>query len=195
MRESEHLAKGSSKAVETMRGVVVDSLARRNGKTEVTLRHDDGRTSSLTVDWILSLTGSVGDHSIYRQLQVHECYATSGPMKLAAALLGSASADCLDQGSQGVETLVNPEPNFFILGGVLLATLLLRRAFCGYVCPIGAISEGVGAVASRLRIPRIDVPRRLDRGLAVLGFAVLGIILWFTWKTSVASHPDWAFSR
>ena len=34
--------------------------------------------------------------------------------------------------------------NFFILGGVLLMTLLLRRAFCGYMCPIGTISEWLG---------------------------------------------------
>ena len=70
------------------------------------------------VDRILALTGSVGDHMLYRQLQVHECYATSGPMKLAAALLGEAggSADCLTQTSHGAETLVNPEPGFFLLG-------------------------------------------------------------------------------
>jgi ferredoxin len=74
--------------------------------------------------------------------------------------------------------------NFFILGGVVLATLLLRRAFCGYVCPIGAMSEGIGALATRLHIPRITVAARLDRGLAVLGFVVLGVILWFTWRTS-----------
>ena len=53
---------------------------------------------------------------MYRQLQVHECYATSGPMNLAAALLASSSADCLTQESQGVEALKNPEPDFFILG-------------------------------------------------------------------------------
>ena len=55
------------------------------------------------------------DHSLSRQLQVHECYATEGPIKLAATLLGG-SADCLDQLSQGIEILKNPEPNFFILG-------------------------------------------------------------------------------
>lgn len=102
--------------VETITGVVVDSLATRGDKTEVCLRHDSGQRSTLLVDRIVALTGAVGDDSIYRQLQVHECYATSGPMKLAAALLGSSTADCLAQESHGVETLLNPEPNFFILG-------------------------------------------------------------------------------
>ncbi len=110
------LARGSSPDVQTLTGVVVDSLARHAGKVAVTLRRSDGSRETLAVDWLLSLTGYVGDHTLYRQLQVHECYATSGPMKLAAALLGSASDDCLDQESHGADTLVNPEPGFFILG-------------------------------------------------------------------------------
>jgi hypothetical protein len=65
---------------------------------------------------ILALHGGVPDDRIHRQLQFHECYATSGPMKLAAALLGSAGGDCLTQESHGVETLLNPEPDFFVLG-------------------------------------------------------------------------------
>jgi len=68
------------------------------------------------VDRIIALTGYVGDHTIYRQLQVHECWATSGPMKLSGALLASSSVDCLDQTSQGADALKNPEPDFFILG-------------------------------------------------------------------------------
>ena len=68
------------------------------------------------VDRIIALTGYVGDHTIYRQLQVHECWATSSPMKLSAALLASSSADCLAQTSQGADALRNPGPDFFILG-------------------------------------------------------------------------------
>jgi len=68
------------------------------------------------VDRAIALTGYVGDHTIYRQLQVHECWMTSGPMKLSAALLASSYVDCLDQTSQGADTLRNPEPDFFILG-------------------------------------------------------------------------------
>ncbi len=111
------LADGASPAFETLTGVVVDSLARRNGRVAVTLWATGGGHRQVPTDRILSLTGSVGDDRIYRQLQVHECYATSGPMKLAAALLGSSSgSDCLTQESHGAESLINPEPGFFILG-------------------------------------------------------------------------------
>lgn len=82
----------------------------------VTLGGADVDPEDVTADLIVSLTGSVGDARMYRQLQVHECYATSGPMGLAAALLASSSADCLTQESQGPDTLRNPEPDFFILG-------------------------------------------------------------------------------
>lgn len=108
------LARGASGAVSPYRGVAIEALAPGSGGMEVTLRNGDSRT--VTVDRILSLTGFVGDAGLYRQLQVHECYATSGPMKLSAALLGSAGGDCLTQTTHGAETLANPEPGFFILG-------------------------------------------------------------------------------
>jgi hypothetical protein len=37
-------------------------------------------------------------------------------MKLAAALLEQPGGDCLDQTSCGPDTLMHPEPSFFILG-------------------------------------------------------------------------------
>lgn len=97
-------------------GRTVERLDATDDGIVVTLASGDGRSETVTVDWIVSLTGSVGDARLYRQLQVHECYATSGPMKLAAALLGSAAGDCLTQESHGAETLKNPEPDFYILG-------------------------------------------------------------------------------
>ena len=70
----------------------------------------------LTVDRIIANVGYRPDRSIYEELHVHECYATQGPIKLAAKLLGESSADCLTQTSHGGDVLKNPEPNFFILG-------------------------------------------------------------------------------
>lgn len=109
------LAGGASPAVEARRGVVVEELSRPNDRLSAVLRNGAG-SEAVEVDRILSLTGAVGDHSLYRQLQVHECYATSGPMKLSAALLGAGGGDCLAQTTHGAQTLTNPEPGFFILG-------------------------------------------------------------------------------
>jgi hypothetical protein len=67
-------------------------------------------------DEIIANVGFRPDRDLYRELQVHECYASEGPMKLAAALAGTPSADCLDQQACGPQTLRNPEPNFYVLG-------------------------------------------------------------------------------
>ncbi len=72
--------------------------------------------------------------------------------------------------------------NFFILGGVLLATLLLRRAFCSYACPIGTLSEWLGGLGRRLRLPQWRPAPRVDRFLRLAKYAVLAIVLWLTWQ-------------
>lgn len=117
IRQAGAIAGGASDALEMITSVVVDSLERRGERVGVTFRNRGGERSTLEVDRVLSLTGFVGDHQLYRQLQVHECYATCGPMKLAASLLAAGSdADCMTQTVQGLETLTNPEPDFYILG-------------------------------------------------------------------------------
>ena len=100
-------------------GRVVESLVQLDDGIEVELRRlEDDELETVKVDHVLALTGRVGDPMIYRQLQVHECYATGAPMKLAAALLGQSggSGDCLQQKSLGPDTLRSPEPGFFIVG-------------------------------------------------------------------------------
>lgn len=81
----------------------------------VTLRTGADK-KTLEVDKIIANVGYTPDRALYRELQIHECYASFGPMKLAAALEGSKSLDCLKQVCHGPESLRNPEPNFFILG-------------------------------------------------------------------------------
>lgn len=113
---SEALAGGASPAVDVLPGRIVEALTPTGERVAVTMRNGGAEPETVEVDRILSLTGYVGDHTLYRQLQVHECYATSGPMKLAAALLGDASGDCLQQESHGADSLTSPEPDFFLLG-------------------------------------------------------------------------------
>ena len=71
--------------------------------------------NTATVDAVVSNVGLRPDASVHSELQVHLCYASDGPMRLAASLLG-ASGDCLQQAVPGPEVLTSPEPNFFVLG-------------------------------------------------------------------------------
>ena len=114
-RLANRIAREGHATVEVKRGTVVEALQHDESGFEVTLSKDDV-TSRVAVDCILAHVGYEPDNSIYRELQVHECYASLAPMKLAATLLASNSADCLAQSSAGPESLRNPEPDFFILG-------------------------------------------------------------------------------
>jgi len=67
-------------------------------------------------DQVIVNTGFGPDNSLYRELQVHECYGSRGPMKLSAALLAAGTADCMEIPPAGIEQLSNPEPDFFIVG-------------------------------------------------------------------------------
>ncbi|MBY0528323.1 MAG: NAD(P)/FAD-dependent oxidoreductase [Gemmataceae bacterium] len=75
-----------------------------------------GKVRTFEPDRVIAHVGYTPDTDLYRELQIHECYASLGPMSLAASLLKHAGADCLSIPSQGAATLRNPEPNFYILG-------------------------------------------------------------------------------
>jgi hypothetical protein len=149
------LAAGDSPAVSVLSGAAVEAIGEgADGALHVLLRQR-GEYRELVVDHILSLTGSVGDHGLYRQLQVHECYATSGPMKLSAALLGAAGGDCMAQTSHGIDALANPEPRFYLLGAKSYgrnATFLLRIGWAQVaevfaVLPNADVSPGLAVPA------------------------------------------------
>lgn len=125
-RRAQEIAGGAHPGIQVVGGATIHALANGAGldgsRLRVDLRRSDGTLESVEVDRILSLTGGVGDHTLYRQLQVHECYATCGPMKLSASLMSSAGpggdgpADCLDAPARGPDEITNPEPGFYILG-------------------------------------------------------------------------------
>jgi cation diffusion facilitator CzcD-associated flavoprotein CzcO len=97
-------------------GTVVEAMSRlsTDGPWEVRLAGQHAGT--FTFDRILANVGFRPDRTLYEELHVHECYASEGPMKLAAALTAQSSGDCLNQTTCGPQTLVTPEPNFYILG-------------------------------------------------------------------------------
>jgi thioredoxin reductase len=91
-----------------------------------------GKPRTWEADRLIANVGYTPDAGLYRELQVHECYASLGPMNLAAALLKHAGADCLAIPAAGANALRNPEPNFFILGAKSYgrnSNFLLRTGF------------------------------------------------------------------
>lgn len=148
---SRRLASGAQPHVELVTGVVVESFRRVGSQIGTVLRSADGATREVVTDVVLSMTGSVGDASLYRQLQVHECYATEGPIALAATLLG-AGGDCLTQTAAGIDVLRNPEPGFFVLGAKSYGrtnTFLLRVGWEQVEEVFGALDADVQAAGRR----------------------------------------------
>ncbi|MDH3227077.1 MAG: FAD-dependent oxidoreductase, partial [Thermoleophilia bacterium] len=114
LAEESHRIAAGVPAITVRRGTVVESLRRSSAGIALAMRTGAGH-EEIEVDRVLALTGRVGDHTLYRQLQVQECYATAGPMALAASLLGGP-ADCLAQAAPSADVLRNPEPGFFLAG-------------------------------------------------------------------------------
>ncbi|MBT2429647.1 NAD(P)-binding domain-containing protein [Streptomyces sp. ISL-112] len=128
---SRALTDGANDRVTVHAGTYIQALTPESDRIRVALATEGG-PHEISCDHVVALTGYTGDASLYRQLQVHECYATGAPMNLSAALLGSAGGDCLTQPSVGIDALRNTEPHFFILGAKSygrLNTFLLRTGY------------------------------------------------------------------
>ncbi len=80
------------------------------------------------------------------------------------------------------------ETNVAMLLAVVALALIARKAFCGWICPVGLVHEGLSWLGSRLRRsedrprsgPRhglVTVPARSDRWLRLLRLPVLAAIL------------------
>src|SRR5262245_48219138 len=91
-----------------------------------------GQERSWQVERLIANVGYEPDNALYRELQVHECYATLGPMALATGLAKHAGGDGLAIGAQGAAALRHPEPNFYVLGAKSYgrnSNFLLRTGF------------------------------------------------------------------
>ena len=111
------LASGADPAVSHVGGAVVEGFEFNSATHRYRANLRVGEEARLEdADQVIVNTGFGPDDSLYRELQIHECYATRAPYQLAAALLGSGAGDCLTTPSFGADVLSSPEPDFYILG-------------------------------------------------------------------------------
>ncbi len=82
-----------------------------------------------------------------------------------------------------------------LLGGTLLLALVFRRAFCGWICPLGAMQELFAAIGRKLGWRRDLGANPIDANLRWLKYLILVVILVFTYATAelvFAPYDPWA---
>ncbi len=158
-REANAIARNTGGGFAVLQGAAVEAI--RPGKGGAAPLHVVIMTTSgprrARFDRIIANVGYRPDRSIYRELQFHECHATEGPVRLAAALLANSGGDCLSQPSASDELLATTEPGFFVLGSKSYGrnpNFLLQTGF-----------EQIRTLFAGLtRRPRLDLYDRAGRG-------------------------------
>jgi len=77
----------------------------------------------------------------------------------------------------GVVPAVHPA-GMWLLIAFLLISLLLRKSFCGWLCPVGTVSEYLWKLGRETFKRNFAPPRWLDIGLRSLKYILLGLFLY-----------------
>jgi polyferredoxin len=75
----------------------------------------------------------------------------------------------------------------FLLLAFLTMSWLFRKSFCGWLCPVGAVSEYLWRLGRGTFGRNFRLPRRLDIGLRTLKYLLLGLFAYAVASMSVAA--------
>ena len=85
--------------------------------------------------------------------------------------------------------LIHPAA-LFLLASFLTASLLFRKSFCGWLCPVGTLSEYLWKLGRQTFRRNFRLPRWLDLGLRSLKYVLLGLFAY-----AVVSMPAQALAE
>jgi polyferredoxin len=88
---------------------------------------------------------------------------------------------------------VHPAAMFLLITFLAMA-FLLRKAFCSWLCPVGAISEYLWRAGKKLFKRNFALPRWLDLPLRGLKYFLLGFFVWAISTMSVVGICDFMHS-
>ncbi len=73
---------------------------------------------------------------------------------------------------------------FILFIVTLVLAVVLRKSFCGQICPFGGLQEFFGRMGRKLFKRRLVLPRKLDRALRYLKYVVLVVTVAMGWITA-----------
>ncbi len=135
------------------------------------------RTLARTARWLIQI-GMVGliayfglRHQLVEGAAPLDSFCPFGAVETLPALLGGFGFI----GKIGSSNLV-------LLGSLTLVTLGLGASFCGWLCPFGAIQDGLGALRRRFIGKAYLIPERVHNVLKHTRWLVLALVVWMSWR-------------
>jgi len=96
-----------------------------------------------------------------------------GGMQAIATYFYSGALACSMDGMQVVMGIV-----------LVLSVILASKLFCGHVCPVGTVSEGLGKLGKRLKLPKLELRGGLDMLMRSLKYMLLFLVFYFTMNSN-----------
>lgn len=81
-----------------------------------------------------------------------------------------------------------------LIAAFLLVSLLVKKAFCSWLCPVGTVSEYLWKLGRRIFGRSVMVPRWLDLALRSLKYVLLGFFVFIVFTMPVADLGDFIAS-
>jgi polyferredoxin len=89
----------------------------------------------------------------------------------------------------GVVPRIHPA-GMFLLVAFLTISLLLRKSFCSWLCPVGTVSEFLWTIGRRMFRRNWRVPRWLDVGMRSLKYILLALFVYVVLRMPVEGLRD-----
>jgi polyferredoxin len=93
----------------------------------------------------------------------------------------------------GIINDIHPS-GLFIFIAIALTGLLLKKAFCGWLCPIGTLSESLWMLGKKIFGRNFNVTRWLDYPLRSLKYLLLFFFVYSIWQMDIPSMKEFIYS-
>jgi polyferredoxin len=93
----------------------------------------------------------------------------------------------------GTINTIHPS-GLFIFVGIVATGLLLKKAFCSWLCPVGTLSESLWMLGEKMFGRTLNLPLWLDYPLRSLKYLLLAFFAWAIWQMDVSALAAFIYS-